>query len=138
VSFLPGVTFARFPAKARSRRWSTVAPWRSRPELTHASDRWIWKVIAEGKVGRKRTSIGLFLDLDLEPGTYALVGEERIKIVYSETPQSVIYHSVHFQSGAFTLFEANRETRRLRGQFSFSISAMDFAVTDGHFDVQCQ
>lgn len=111
-----------------------------RPELARASDHWIWKVIAEGKVGRKRTSIGLFLDFDLEPGTYALVGQERVRIVYNETQRwrSVVYHSAHFQCSAFTLLEANRETRRLRGQFSFSISAMGFAVTDGLFDVQCQ
>lgn len=111
-----------------------------RPELAGVADHWIWKVIAEGKVGQKRTSIGLFLDRDLEPGSYELVGQDRIKIVYNETPhwQSVIYHSAHFQSGVFTLLEANRETRRIRGQFSFSISAMGFAVTDGSFDVQCQ
>lgn len=111
-----------------------------RPELAGAADHWIWKVITEGRVGQKRTSIGLFLDRDLKPGSYELVGQDRIKIVYNETPhwQSVIYHSAHFQSGVFTLVEANRETRRIRGQFSFSISAMDFAVTDGSFDVQCQ
>lgn len=111
-----------------------------RPELAGAADHWIWKVIAEGKVGRKRTSIGLFLDFDLEPGTYALVGQERVRIVYNETPhwQSVIYHSTHFQSGVFTLVEANSETGRIRGQFNFSISAIGFAVTDGSFDVQCQ
>ena len=111
-----------------------------RPELAQAPSHWIWKVIADGKVGHKRTSIGLFFDRDLAPGTYDLIGQDCIKVVYNETPhwQSVIYHSTHFQSGAFTLLEADPETRRLRGRFSFSISAIDFNVSDGAFDVQCQ
>lgn len=111
-----------------------------RPELAHTPDHWIWKVIAEGKVGTKRTSIGLFFDHDLRPGCHNLIGHDRIKVVYNETPhsQSVIYHSAHFQTGVFTLIEANPRTQRLRGEFCFSISAIDFAVTEGAFDVQCQ
>lgn len=109
-----------------------------RPELTGTPDHWIWKIIADGKVGHKRTSIGLFFDHDLRPGDHSLIGQERIKVVYNETPhwQSVIYHSTHFQSGVFTLTEANRSTRQLRGRFSFGISAMDFEVTNGLFDLQ--
>lgn len=111
-----------------------------RPELAGTPSHWIWKVIADGKVGHKRTIVGLFFDHDLRPGDHNLIGQDRIKIVYNETPhwQSVIYHSAHFQSGAFTLIEANPQTRQLRGRFSFSISAVDFDVTDGLFDVQCQ
>ncbi|WP_434677352.1 hypothetical protein J3P77_14670 [Pseudomonas sp. R1-18] len=111
-----------------------------RPELAHTPNHWIWKVIADGKVGHKRTSIGLFFDHDLRPGSHNLIGHDRIKVVYNETPhwQSVIYHSAHFQSGVFTLHEADPKTQRLRGEFSFSISAVDFEVTDGVFEVQCQ
>ncbi|GFM88971.1 hypothetical protein PSCICO_43700 [Pseudomonas cichorii] len=111
-----------------------------RPELSQAPSHWIWKIIADGKVGHKRTSIGLFFDKDLEPGTYDLPGNERIKVVYNESPhwQSVIYHSAHFQAGAFTLIEADPQSQRLQGVFSFSISAVDFEVTDGSFDVYCK
>jgi hypothetical protein len=111
-----------------------------RPELARTPDHWIWKVIADGKVGHKRTSIGLFFDRDLEPGTYNLIGHDGIKVVYNETPhwQSVIYHSAHFQSGVFTLIEADPNTGRVRGQFGFSIPAVEFDVTDGLFEVQCQ
>jgi hypothetical protein len=111
-----------------------------RPELAHTPNHWIWKVIADGKVGHKRTSIGLFFDHDLRPGSHNLIGHDRIKVVYNETPhwQSVIYHSAHFQSGVFTLHEADPKTQRLRGEFSFSISAVGFEVTDGVFEVQCR
>ncbi|MFJ4145351.1 hypothetical protein [Pseudomonas sp. NPDC089734] len=111
-----------------------------RPELSQTPSHWIWKVIADGKVGHKRTSIGLFFDKDLEPGTYDLIGNERIKVVYNETPhwQSVIYHSAHFQAGLFTLIESDPQKQRLQGLFNFSIPAIDFEVTDGAFEVYCQ
>ena len=111
-----------------------------RPELSHAPDHWIWKVIADGKVGNKRTSIGLFFDHDLRPGTHNLIGHDRIKVIYNETPhwQSVIYHSGHFQAGVLKLVEANPRTMRLRGEFSFSMSAVAFEVTEGAFEVLCK
>ncbi|CAM3106467.1 hypothetical protein BZK31_05880 [Pseudomonas floridensis] len=111
-----------------------------RPELTHTPNHWIWKVIADGKVGNKRTSIGLFFDHDLRPGTHNLIGHDRIKVIYNETPhwQSVIYHSGHFQTGVLTLIESNPRTLRLRGHFSFTLSAVAFEVTDGTFDVHCK
>ncbi len=119
---------------------SLVGRLTKRPELSHAPDHWIWKVIADGKVGRKRTSIGLFFDHDLRLGSHNLIGHNRIKVIYNETPhwQSVIYHSGHFQTGVLTLIEANPHTMRLKGHFSFAISAMAFEVTEGAFDVQCK
>ncbi|MCD5993047.1 hypothetical protein KDX38_04240 [Pseudomonas sp. CDFA 602] len=109
-----------------------------RPELSQVSDHWVWKVIADGKVGNARTSFGLFFDHDLRLGTHNLIGHDRIRVIFNETraKQSVIYHSGHFQTGVLTLIEANPRTLRLRGEFSFGMSAMAFDVTDGVFDVQ--
>ena len=110
-----------------------------RPELAPTPRQWIWKVIAEGKVGRKRASIGLFFDRDLPLGTHDLVASEYIKVVYHQTPnsQNIIYHSGHIQAGQLTLLEADLSAQRLRGEFGFSISALDFAVTEGEFDLHC-
>jgi hypothetical protein len=111
-----------------------------RPELGIAPSHWICKVIAEGKVAGKRASIGLFFDRNLLPGTYDILANPQINFVYSQTPhcKSVIYHSAHFQAGHLTLLESDIPGQRLQGQFSFSISAINFAVTDGAFDVHCQ
>lgn len=111
-----------------------------RPELSSVPTHWIWKVIAEGKVDRKCASIGLFFDRDLPLGTYDLLASPHIKIIYNQTPhwQSIIYHSEHFQSGQLTLLEADIPSQRLRGEFDFSISAVDFAVTDGTFELNSQ
>ncbi|MCI8209949.1 hypothetical protein AUC61_10430 [Pseudomonas sp. S25] len=111
-----------------------------RPELGTRPNHWIWKVIADGKVGGKRVSIGLFFDRDLLPGTYDIVGNSRINFVYNRTPhfKSLIYHSAHFQDGHLTLLEVDRCAPRLRGEFSFSISAINFSVTDGAFDLDCK
>ncbi len=111
-----------------------------RPELSQIPDHWIWRVVADGKVGSKRASIGLFIDYDLTPGTYRLPSHPRIKVVFSQTPhgRSVIYHSAQLQAGRMTLIEADVANLRLRGTFEFSISAMDFAVTGGTFDLLCR
>ena len=119
---------------------SLLAAMTLRPELSTMPSHWIWKIIAEGKVDRKRASIGLFIDRDLVPGTYDLITSSQIRIVYSQTPHSkgAIFHSAHFQSGYLTLLEADIPAKRLKGHFGFSISAINFEVTDGAFDVQCQ
>ncbi|AVB21168.1 hypothetical protein BKM03_19530 [Pseudomonas avellanae] len=111
-----------------------------RAELEHEPDRWIWKLIVDGKVGTARTTIGLFLDSDLKPGDHDLVNHAQIKVIFNETlrRQNTIYHSADFQSGTLSLFEANPYTLRLRGRFRFSMSSINFDVTDGFFDVRCQ
>lgn len=111
-----------------------------RPELSEIPTHWIWKVIADGKVGQKRTSIGLFFDRDLPTGSYNLVANDQIKVVYSENPhwRSVVYHSAHLQTGQFTLIEADVPAQRIKGVFSFGMSAVDFEVSDGKFDLQCR
>ncbi|MCI3944829.1 hypothetical protein BW686_15475 [Pseudomonas syringae] len=111
-----------------------------RPELERAPDQWIWKVIAEGKADRKPTRMGLFLNRDLEPGTHNLIDNEHISVIYNERchGQSVIYHSAHFQEGMLTLLEANPYSLKLRGAFSFRMSAINLEVTDGVFDVYCR
>ena len=111
-----------------------------RPELSTTPCHWIWKIIANGTVGRKRASIGLFFDRNLPLGTYDLLTHPNIKIIYNQTPhgRNIIYHTGHFQSGQLTLLEADIAAQRLRGQFGFSISAVDFALTDGEFDLHCQ
>lgn len=110
-----------------------------RPQRSPASDQWVWKIIADGKVGQRRTSIGLFFDRDLQPGTYPLVGNPRINVVYNESPhwQSVIYHSAHLQSGALTLLAVDQQRQQVQGHFDFGISAIDFEVTQGHFAAHC-
>jgi len=110
-----------------------------RPEIEAVPKHWIWKVIAEGKVGRRSTSIGLFFDHDLQPGTYDIIHDERIRIVYNDSPHwdNVIYHSANFQTGTLILSEVDLHGCKLAGQFSFSVSAVDFAVTDGAFDLYC-
>lgn len=111
-----------------------------RPELSQVADHWIWKIIAEGKVGQRRTSIGLFFDRDLAPGTYPLVGDSPIRVVYNEAPhsKSVIYHSAHLQSGSLTLLAVDPRHGRVQGRFDFGISAVDFEVNRGRFSVQCE
>lgn len=111
-----------------------------RPELSAVPRQWIWKVIAAGRVGRKQASIGLFFDLDLPLGTHNLLASEQIKVVYNQAPnsQNIIYHSGHIQAGHLTLLEVDVSTKCLKGKFGFSISAVDFAVTDGEFDLHCQ
>jgi hypothetical protein len=110
-----------------------------RPEIAATPQHWIWKVIADGKVGRRSTSIGLFLDHDIEPGTYDLINDKRVRIVYNDSPhwENVIYHSANFQTGTLILHEVDLEERKLAGQFSFSMSAVNFEVTDGAFDLYC-
>ncbi|GAB7531844.1 hypothetical protein PS3A_42580 [Pseudomonas sp. 3A(2025)] len=110
-----------------------------RPERSQTTDHWVWKIIADGRVGRRRTSIGLFFDRDLQPGTYPLVGNPHIQVVYNESPhwQSVIYYSTHLQSGSLTLLEVDSQRQQVQGHFEFGISAMDFEVSQGHFALRC-
>lgn len=111
-----------------------------RSELERAPAQWIWQVIADGKVGNRRTTIGLFLDRDLEPGDHDLIDHEQIKVVYNETlhRKNTVYHSAHFQGGRLVLLEASPCTRRLRGVFSFNMSSINLDVTDGAFDLYCR
>ena len=111
-----------------------------RPELAEAPTHWIWKIIADGKVGQKRTSIGLFFGRYLPAGTYDLVANEHIKIVYNESPgrRNVVYHSANLQTGQFTLLKADIARQQIKGLFSFGMSAIDFEVSDGEFDLQCR
>ncbi|MBI6818160.1 hypothetical protein [Pseudomonas syringae] len=111
-----------------------------RSELEQAPAHWIWQVIADGKVGSRRTTIGLFLDRDLEPGDHDLIDHEQIKVIYTETlhRKNTVYHSAHFQGGRLVLLEANPCTLRIRGVFSFNISSINLDVTDGAFDLYCR
>lgn len=111
-----------------------------RPELSQVPNHWIWKIIADGTVGLKRTSIGLFFDRDLPSGRYDLVANPQIRIVYNEGRgrHSAVYHSANVQTGEFTLLEADVTRQRIKGLFSFGMSAIDFEVSDGAFDLQCR
>jgi hypothetical protein len=110
-----------------------------RPELSGARTHRIWKIHAEGQVARHRTMLGLFIDQTLEPGTYDLVRNDRITVVYHRTPKQVVqvFHSRDFQCGSVTLLEFNSDTGRLRGTFEFAMSAIGFDVSGGEFDVVC-
>lgn len=110
-----------------------------RPEIAAVPRHWIWKIIAEGRAGGRRTSIGLFFDHDIEPGTYNVIDNERIRIVYNDSPHwnNVIHHSANFQTGTLILTEVDLESLKVAGQFSFSVSAVDFEVTDGAFELCC-
>jgi len=119
---------------------SVLARLTMRLELGEAPNHWIWKIIAEGKIGQTRTCIGLFIDQGLPLGTYEIPAEPRIKVVYNQTPRwkNIVYHSANFQAGQLTLLEADVASRRLRGEFGFSISAIGFEVSNGAFDLHCQ
>ncbi|MDH0745396.1 hypothetical protein N5D61_03425 [Pseudomonas sp. GD03842] len=108
-------------------------------ELEGVRTRNIWKIHAVGKVGCRRTLFGLFLDRSLEPGTYDLLRNDRLTVIYHLTPKqsSQVYHSRDFQQGSLNLIECPGATGRLRGAFEFAIPAVGFAVTRGEFDVLC-
>ncbi|WP_295478420.1 hypothetical protein [uncultured Pseudomonas sp.] len=108
-----------------------------RPELRGPSRHWQWKVIASGRVGRKRAGIGLYFDPDLPLGRHELVGHPQIRVVYHDTPhgRGTLYHSQHLQSGVLTLLAADARRRCLQGCFEFGISAMGFQVSEGRFDL---
>lgn len=110
-----------------------------RPELVGARTCRIWKINVVGQVARHRTMLGLFIDQTLQPGTYDLVCDDRVSAVYHLTPPqlSQVYHSQNFQSGSVTLLECNAETGRLRGTFEFGMSAINFKVSAGEFDLVC-
>lgn len=111
-----------------------------RSELAGARTQKIWKLHAVGKVGHRRTVLGLFIDQSLGPGTYDLVRDERLSVVYHVTPRQFhqIFHAHDFQSGTVTLLECSVETGHLRGTFEINMPAADLEVTDGSFDVHCQ
>lgn len=111
-----------------------------RSELVGARTQKIWKIHATGKVAHRRTVFGFFIDQSLRPGTYDLVRNERLTAVYHLTPrqQALVYHSRDFQEGCVTLLECNTRTGRLRGRFEFSMSAIDFTVSRGEFDLRCR
>ncbi len=79
-----------------------------RSELERAPAQWIWQVIADGKVGNRRATLGLFLDRDLEPGDHDLIDHEQIKVIYNETlhRKNTVYHSAHFQGGGWFCLKA--------------------------------
>jgi len=116
---------------------SVIALLTVRPELAIVRHRWIWKLIAEGTVAKKKTSLAFYISSDLTPGTYDIITNDRITVVYHDSPYSAntVYHSSNFQEGSFTLVEADPQIQRLQGHFSFSMSAINFQVTEGVFDV---
>ncbi|POR69264.1 hypothetical protein [Pseudomonas syringae] len=111
-----------------------------RSELERAPAQWIWQVIADGKVGNRRATLGLFLDRDLDPGDHDLIDHEQIKVIYNETlhRKNTVYHSAHFQGGRLVLLEGSPCTLRIRGLFSFNMSSINLDVTDGAFDLYCR
>ena len=139
----PAVHEGRFAASINTqpfRMSSLTGRLTLRSELERAPAQWIWQVIADGKVGNRRTTIGLFLDRDLKPGDHDLIDHEQIKVIYNETlhRKNTVYHSAHFQGGRLVLLEASPCTRRLRGVFSFNMSSINLDVTDGAFDLYCR
>jgi hypothetical protein len=111
-----------------------------RAELVGARKQKIWKINAVGQVGKRRTMFGLFIAQTLQPGLHSLVRNDEVSAVYHVTPRQFlqVYHSRDFQSGSVTLLECNAKTGRLRGTFEFGMSAIDFSVLDGEFDLVCQ
>jgi hypothetical protein len=111
-----------------------------RPELSGMRTRHIWNLHVAGQVARRRTMIGFFIDQVLTPGTYDLVGNDHLSVVYHLTPRQFarVYHSQHFQQGRVTLLECDTQTGRLRGTFDFAMSATGFKVADGEFDLVCE
>ncbi|HEY0288974.1 MAG TPA: hypothetical protein VGC62_18520 [Pseudomonas sp.] len=109
--------------------------WRS--ELRGTPRRRIWKILASGHVARQGTSIGFYIDQTLTPGTYNLVDNFDISVVYHLTPRQVarVYHSRHLQMGSLALLQCDQESRRLRGTFDFGMSSIKFHVTAGTFDL---
>ncbi len=139
----PAVHEGRFAASINTqpfRMSSLTGRLTLRSELERAPAQWIWQVIADGRVGNRRTTIGLFLDRDLEPGDHDLIDHEQIKVIYNETlhRKNTVYHSAHFQGGRLVLLEASPCTLRLRGVFSFNMSSINLDVTDGAFDLYCR
>lgn len=110
-----------------------------RSELKGPCSHTIWKIHVVGKVCYRRTVIGFFIDHSLPPGTYDLVGNDKLTAVYHLTPKqrAQIFHSRDFECGSMTLLECNAQTGRIRGHFEFAIPAIDFSVSRGTFDLVC-
>ncbi|MFA0927292.1 hypothetical protein RA263_05695 [Pseudomonas syringae pv. tagetis] len=139
----PAACASRFAASINRQSFKTLSltgRLTLQPEPGNATARWVWKVIVDGKVGNNRTTIGLFLDGDLESGEHDLIDHPQINVIYNETlhRKNTLYHSAHFQGGTLTLLEANPCTLRIRGVFGFSMSSINLEVTDGAFDVYCR
>lgn len=138
---LPAVE-GHFNAVVNARQFLTThlsAVWCLRPELDGVRTHSIWKVHAVGQVASRRTVFGLFIDRMLKPGTYDLVANDRLTVVYHLTPRRIaqVYHSRDFQQGSLTLLACEIETGRLKGTFEFAIPAIGFEVTDGQFELIC-
>lgn len=118
---------------------TSVTAWSCwRTELRHKPNRRIWKMLVTGHVARQGTSIGLFIDQTLGPGTYDVVSNPGISVVYHRTPRQIarVYHSRYFQTGELTLLECDPDTQRLRGTLEFGMSSINFKLAQGAFDVQ--
>lgn len=111
-----------------------------RTELEGTRNCKIWKIHAVGKVGKYRTVFGFFIDQSLEPGTYDLVNDSRLAVIYHRTPKrcAQVFHSRDFQTGSLTLLACNDGSECLRGTFEFGIPDIGFNVTSGEFDLQCR
>ena len=109
-------------------------------ELEGTRNRKIWKLHAVGKVAYRRTVFGIFIDQSLEPGTYDLVRDDRLTVIYHLTPRQTaqVFHSHDFQEGSLTLLECEGDAGRLRGRFEFAIPAVGFFVSCGDFDLLCR
>jgi hypothetical protein len=99
----------------------------------------IWKILATGTVRRHRTMIGLFIDQTVQPGSYNLLRNEQITVIYHLTPTRMakIYHSRDLQQGNLTLLGCDATSGQLNGNFEFAVPTKDFHVTDGLFDLVC-
>lgn len=111
-----------------------------RTELEGARSCRIWKIHAVGKVAGRRTVFGFFMDQTLTPGSYDLVRDARLTVVYHLTPKqhAQVFHSRDFQAGTLTLLDCNGDTGRLRGTFEFAMPAVGFVVSSGAFDLLCR
>jgi hypothetical protein len=110
-----------------------------RAELEGPRTHRIWKIHAVGKLAHHRTVLGMFIDQSLEPGTYDLVNDERVSVIYHVTPRqfSQLYHSRDFLTGSVTLLECDAQSGRLRGSFAISMPHVGLEITAGGFDLLC-
>ncbi|UZJ62173.1 hypothetical protein OKW98_10885 [Pseudomonas sp. KU26590] len=99
----------------------------------------IWKILATGTVRRHRTMIGLFIDETVQPGSYNLLRNEQITVIYHLTPTRMakIYHSRDLQQGNLTLLGCDAAAGALHGNFEFAVPTKNFHVTEGLFDLVC-
>lgn len=110
-----------------------------RSELVGVRTCKIWKIHAVGKVAHHRTVLGMFIDQSLGPGTYDLVQDERLSVIYHVTPRQFaqLYHSRDFETASVTLLECDVQTGHLRGTFEIDMPSAGLLIADGQFDVWC-